>query len=120
MRGTGWRATQAGVVGCAVILAATPAAAKKPDGMAKEAGLGAGAAICSMVWTPLKLTHAVVGVVAGGLGFLVTGGDTEVWKRVSSKTLTGDYVITPKILSGKQRLHFSGGGDGGGKNKGGN
>jgi hypothetical protein len=121
MRTIGWRSVQVGVIACALILAAIPAAAKKPDGMAKEAGLGAGSALCTMVWTPLKLTHAALGLVVGGVGFLVTGGDSEVWKRVSSKTFTGDYVITPKILQGKQRLRFSGGGgDNGGKNKGGN
>lgn len=109
-RGPGWRLAQAGVVACALALAATPAAAKKPEHIAKEGGLGAGAAVASLVWAPLKLMHASVGLVAGGVCFLVTGGDGEVWKRVQSKALTGDYVVTPRHLQGKQKLRFSGGG----------
>ena len=115
-RGSGWRRAQALAVACAVVLSAAPAAAKKPENIAKEAGLGVGAALASMVWAPLKLTHAVVGLVAGGLCFAITGGDTEVWKRVQSKALTGDYVITPKHIAGKQRFRFSGGDSGGNNN----
>ena len=113
-RGPGWRRALAGIVVCAELVSATPAAAKKPEHIAKEASIGAGSAIASMVYTPLKLAHAVVGLVAGGICFLVTMGDTEVWKRVQSKALTGDYVVTPKHLQGKQRLRFFSGGGGGG------
>jgi hypothetical protein len=109
-RGPGWRAALAGLVACAELVSATPAAAKKPEHIAKEASIGVGAALASMVWTPLKLTHAVVGIVAGGICFAVTGGDTEVWKRVQSRALSGDYVVTPRHLQGKQKLRFSGGG----------
>ena len=117
-RGPGWRASLAGIVACAQLVSATPAAAKKPEHIAKEASIGAGSAIASMVWAPLKLTHAIVGLVAGGICFLVTAGDTEVWKRVQSKALTGDYVVTPRHLQGKQRLRFfAGGGGGDGKKK---
>ncbi|HXK21259.1 MAG TPA: hypothetical protein VMS55_01140 [Myxococcota bacterium] len=116
-RGSGWRGALALAVACAFVVSAAPAAAQKPESIAKEGGLGVGAAIASMVWAPLKLTHALVGLVAGGLCFAITGGDTEVWNRVQSKALTGDYVITPQHIAGKQRFRFSGGGgDGGGNN----
>jgi hypothetical protein len=94
----------------ALLLSPVPAAAKKPQHIAKEGGLGAGSAVATLAWTPLKLLHAGVGLMAGGLCFLVTGGDTEVWKRVQSKALTGDFVVTPRHLQGKQRLRFWGGG----------
>jgi hypothetical protein len=115
-RGSGWRRAMALGVAFALVVSAAPAAAKKPENIAKEGGLGAGAAIASMVWAPLKLTHAVLGLVAGGICFAITGGDTEVWKRVQNKALTGDYVITPKHIAGKQRFRISGGSDGGGNN----
>jgi hypothetical protein len=118
-RGTGWRAAQACAATCALLLVAPPAAGKKPEHIAKEASLGAGSALATMVWTPLKLAHAAVGGIAGGICFLVTGGDTEVWKRVASRAFTGDYVITPQHLQGKKKLRFSGGGgDDKGKGKG--
>jgi hypothetical protein len=116
-RGSGWRGALALAVACALVVSAAPAAAKKPENIAKEGGLGADAAIASMIWAPLKLTHAVVGLLAGGLCFAITGGDTEVWKRVQSKALTGDYVITPQHIAGKKRFRFSGGDGGDGNNK---
>jgi hypothetical protein len=109
-RGPGWRSATAGVAACTIVLSAAPAAARKPEHIAMEGGLGAGSALASLVWSPLKLTHAIVGLVAGGICFGVTGGDTEVWKRVMKKALTGDYVVTPQHMSGKKRLRFSGGG----------
>jgi hypothetical protein len=111
----GWRDACAGLSVCAVLLASMPASAKRPEHIAMEGGLGAGSAIASLVWAPIKLVHAAGGLVLGGLGLLWTGGDGEIPKRIFKRALTGDYVITPEHLQGKRRLRFSGGGDGGNK-----
>jgi hypothetical protein len=120
----GWRDALAGLTACAIALSAMPASAKKPQHIAMEGGLGAGSALASLVWSPLKLVHAAGGLLIGGLGLLWTGGDGEVSKRVFKRALTGDYVITPDHLQGKKRLRFSGsagggkgGGEGGGDGK---
>lgn len=119
----GWRDALAGLTACAIALSAMPASAKRPENIAMEAGLGAGSALASLVWSPLKLLHATGGLVLGGLGLLWTGGDGEIPKRIFKRALTGDYVVTPEHLQGKKRLRFTGGdgkndsGGGGGDGK---
>lgn len=119
----GWRDALAGLTACAIALSAMPASAKRPENIAMEAGLGAGSALASLVWSPLKLLHATGGLVIGGLGLLWTGGDGEIPKRIFKRALTGDYVVTPEHLQGKKRLRFTGGdgkndsGGGGGDGK---
>jgi hypothetical protein len=107
----GWRDALAGLTACAIALSAVPASAKRPENIAMEGGLGAGSALASLVWSPLKLLHATGGLVIGGLGMLWTGGDGEIPKRIFKRALTGDYVVTPEHLQGKKRLRFTGGGD---------
>jgi hypothetical protein len=72
---SGWRSRVAGLTACALVLTAAPAATAKQRSIWAEGGLGAGAALASMVWSPLKLVHAAGGLVVGGLGLLWTGGD---------------------------------------------
>jgi len=115
----GWRDTIAGFTACAIALTAMPASAKRPEHIAMEGGLGAGSALASLIWSPLKLVHAAGGLVIGGLGMLWTGGDGEIPKRIFKRALTGDYVITPEHLQGKKRLRWTGGGGGDGKDGGG-
>jgi hypothetical protein len=117
----GWHVALAGLTACALATTALPAYAKtavvkKPQHIALEGSLGAGSALASLVWAPIKLVHAAGGLLIGGLGLLWTGGDGEVSKRVFKRALTGDYVITPDHLQGKKRLRFSGS-DSGGKDK---
>jgi hypothetical protein len=107
----GWRDALAGLTACAIALSAVPASAKRPENIAMEGGLGAGSALASLVWSPLKLLHATGGLVIGGLGMLWTGGDGEIPKRIFKRALTGDYVVTPEHLQGKKRLRFTGGDD---------
>ena len=48
-------------------------------------------------------------LAAGSLALLAfTAGDTEVAKKVFTRSLRGDYVITPAILQGKESLEFIG------------
>ena len=46
--------------------------------VSKESGLGAAAALCSLVYSPLKLVYAVGGLVVGSLAWVFTAGDTNV------------------------------------------
>ena len=70
--------------------------------VSKESGLGAAAALCSLVYSPLKLVYAVGGLVVGSLAWVFTAGDTNVADKVYVRSLRGTYVITPEILSGKE------------------
>ena len=95
----------------AVTLLAAPSvgfANGKAAETSREGGLGAAAAISSLVYGPVKLLYAVGGLVVGGFAWVFTAGDSEVAGIVFTRSLRGDYVITPGILVGDDSLEFIG------------
>jgi hypothetical protein len=115
---SGWREALAVTLAGVSLLSSLPALAegdgdlkKQNQNIAVEGGLGAGSAIASFLWSPVKLVYAIGGLVIGGLGYAWAGADSEVSKRVLRTCLAGDYVITPKHLQGEKRFRFAGGGD---------
>ncbi len=74
----------------------------------RESGLGAAAAISSLIYGPVKLLYAMGGLVVGGCAWVFTAGDSEVAGIVFTRSLRGDYVITPGILVGDESLEFIG------------
>jgi hypothetical protein len=108
-RGFGRRVAMALIT--SVALGLTPASAlAEPDGidMMKEAGVGMGTAVASLVYAPLKLTYAFGGMVVGGLAWAFSGGDANVTSIVLTPSLRGDYVISRQQLLGQQELMFFG------------
>ena len=95
----------------AMALAAAPSvglAGGKAKQTSKESGLGAAAAISSLVYGPVKLVYALGGLVVGGCAWIFTAGDSEVAEKVFTRSLRGDYVITPTMLVGEESLEFIG------------
>jgi len=75
---------------------------------AGEVGYGAGSFVASLFYTPVKVTYAVLGLVAGGLGWVVTAGRTDVTKNIIAPAVRGDYVVAPSHLRGERPLVFIG------------
>ena len=75
---------------------------------AGEVGYGAGSFLASLFYTPVKLTYAMVGLVVGGLGYVVTAGRTDVTKNIIAPAVRGDYMVAPGHLKGEQPLVFIG------------
>jgi hypothetical protein len=90
------------------LLAAPAAQAGTAGDMSKQAGLGLGAAISSIVYAPVKIAYAAGGLVVGGLAWLFSGGDNEVAKVVLTPSILGDYVLTPDQLVGDKPIEFFG------------
>lgn len=97
----------AGAVLCG-LLALAPASAFAEESMGKSAGIGVGSAFASLVYTPVKLCYAFGGLVVGGLAWAFSGGDNDVAMVVLTPSVLGDYVITPRHLTGAQHLEFFG------------
>jgi hypothetical protein len=103
------RATLAGVLALALVVAPSVGlAGEKAKETSRESGLGAAAAISSLVYAPVKLVYALGGLVVGGCAWIFTAGDSEVAEKVFTRSLRGDYVITPSILQGEDSLEFIG------------
>ncbi len=91
-----------------LLLASTAAQAGEAGGTAKEGGLGAAAAITSLVYGPAKVVYAAGGSVIAGMAWCFSGGDSEVASTILTRAVRGTYVITPATLVGQEEIEFVG------------
>jgi len=80
----------------------------KAESTTSNVGYGAGSVLASCVYSPAKLVYAGVGGLTGGIGFLLTGGNQDVAKKIWTPSVRGTYVITPDMLKGKEQVQFVG------------
>src|SRR5216683_7975762 len=74
----------------------------------KGVGVGAGTVAGNVLYMPAKVVYGLLGGVAGGAGYALTGGNKQVADTIWRSSLGGDYVITPDMVTGKEPVHFSG------------
>ena len=77
---------------------------------AKEAsrGLILGSGALSLLYTPIKVTYAVIGGFFGAFAYILTGGNTEAATSIWDSSLGGTYVIQPEHLRGDEPILFMG------------
>ena len=90
-----------------IAVAVQPGVARA-ESKAAEAGLGAGAAVATLVYGPVKVVYATLGLVFGGFAWALSGGDSDVANAIITPSVRGDYVVTPEALRGERRLEFIG------------
>jgi hypothetical protein len=92
-----------------------PQVAQPSDGGVnwKGVGIGAGAVAGNLVYVPAKLAYGILGGLAGGAGYALTGGNKQVANSIWRSSLGGDYVLTPDMMTGKKPIYFSGPSDAG-------
>src|SRR5687768_169194 len=73
--------------------------------LASEAGYGVGAALASVLYIPAKVTYAGLGLLTGGLGWVLTGGRTDVATSIIYPAVGGNYVVTPNHLKGTEPIY---------------
>ena len=78
------------------------------EALGSEAGYGVGAALASVVYIPAKVTYAGLGLLTGGLGYVLTGGRTDVLNQIMYPAIGGNYVVTPSHLKGTEPIYFVG------------
>ena len=102
-----FRATLA-LLACALLLGLNPGTARAEQSQAAEAGLGAAAALCSLVYGPTKIVYALGGTVVGGFAWLLSAGNYDVMNAIITPAVRGDYVVTSAHLRGERSLEFIG------------
>ena len=85
--------------------AAQPAAEQS---VAEEAGYGVGAALASIFYIPAKVTYAGLGLLTGGVGYVLSGGSAEVANNIIYPAVRGNYLVTPSNLKGTEPIYFVG------------
>jgi hypothetical protein len=74
----------------------------------KGVGIGAGTVAGNLVYVPAKLVYGILGGIAGGAGYALTGGNKQVADTIWRSSLGGDYVLTPDMITGDKPVRFSG------------
>ena len=71
-------------------------------------GLGLATVVANIFYGPVKVGYAAVGGVTGGLGYVLTGGNKDVARKVWVPSIGGDYVLTKDMVAGQQPIEFKG------------
>jgi len=88
-----------------LLLAASPAGA---ESLAREGGLAAASLFSSLLYGPVKMTYATLGLVGAGFAYVFSGGDHDVAGPVLDASVRGDWVLTPRHLTGDEEIEFIG------------
>ena len=86
----------------------TAARADMGSGLPNEGGIGAVAALSTLLYGPVKLTYAALGLFVGGAGWALSGGDQQVLEAVVTPAVRGDYVVTPDHIRMERSIEFYG------------
>jgi hypothetical protein len=95
---------------CAPVYAQTKDSANQATepGVGEEAGYGIGSALANLFYIPAKVTYAGLGLLTGGLGYVLSGGRPEVANNIIYPAIGGHYVVTPSQLKGAEPIYFVG------------
>ncbi len=74
----------------------------------EDLGYGVGSVLANVFYMPAKLIYAGLGVIGGGLGYVLSGGNTETATSILDPAVRGNYVVTPSHLKGEEPLVFVG------------
>lgn len=89
-------------------LAAAPVSAA--DSTSQEVAYGAGSAVTTLVYAPVKASFCILGAVTSGL--TLPFGGLRTAEQVASAACGGTWVVTPDALKGRESVRFIGGGSG--------
>lgn len=105
------RTTRGAALLCALVLTFAPSlssAEGKQEALTSEAGIGAAAAVATLIYGPVKIVYATLGLVFGGAAYGLSGGDADVWHAVVTPAVRGHYVVTPANVRMNESLEFFG------------
>jgi len=64
--------------------------------------------LTNAVYVPAKVVFAALGAVVSGATYLVTLGSPEPTGSIWNSSVGGNYVVSPRMIEGKQTIHFAG------------
>lgn len=85
-----------------------PAAQPAEPDVKEELAYGFGSVLANVFYMPAKIAYAGLGLMTGGLGYVLTGGRGDVANNIIYPSVRGTYVVTPSHLKGEQPVIFIG------------
>ncbi|MGH7930639.1 MAG: hypothetical protein ACREQV_22950 [Candidatus Binatia bacterium] len=95
-------------VTCVPVHAQTAGSDPAEPGLGEEVGYGVGSALANLFYIPAKVTYAGLGLLTGGLGFVLSAGRADVANNIIYPSIRGNYVVTPNHLKGSEPISFVG------------
>jgi hypothetical protein len=96
------------VVLAALLLALAQGRLEATESYGAQAGWGLAAAGTNLFYIPAKLAYATMGLVAGGITYAMTLGNSRAVEAIWSPAFGGTYVVTPAMLRGEEPILFFG------------
>jgi hypothetical protein len=93
------KSTKAKLVAVALTLALShvfPTFLRADDLIEKE-GVAVGVSVGNFVFLPAKVASVSIGLIAGAMSFILTGGNADLTKQIWQDTTQGPYLITPEV-----------------------
>jgi hypothetical protein len=87
---------------------ASPDTQSAEEPVSEEMSYGVGAALASVFYIPAKVTYAGLGLLTGGIGYVLSGGRADVANNIIYPSVRGNYVVTPSHLKGTEPIYFVG------------
>jgi hypothetical protein len=69
----------------------------RADDLIEKEGVAVGVSAGNFVFLPAKYASVTVGLLAGAMSFILTGGNTDLTKQIWQDTTQGPYLITPEL-----------------------
>jgi hypothetical protein len=73
-----------------------------------ELGWGVGTVLANVFYMPSKVAYAGLGLLTGGLSYLLTAGRGDVANEIIYPAVKGTYVLTTSQLKGDEPVLFIG------------
>src|SRR6266705_2209859 len=87
----------------ALAMLGLPMVARADDG--QEVARGAGSALGTLVYAPVKASFCILGAIGSGFTYMV---DSKTAGKVAQGSCGGTWVITPSAVAGKEPVRFVG------------
>jgi len=88
--------------------AANETAQPAEPSVTEEMGYGFGSVVANLFYMPVKIAYAGLGLMTGGLGYVLSAGRGDVANNIIYPAVRGTYVVTPSHLKGEQPVIFIG------------
>ena len=69
----------------------------RADDLIEKEGVAVGVSVGNFVFLPAKYASVTVGLLAGAMSFILTGGNADLTKQIWQDTTQGPYLITPEL-----------------------
>lgn len=96
------------IVVIAVLLGAFVAGRPAAATQGEELGRAVAAVTLNVFYLPVKAVMATIGLAAGGIAGLVTGGDVRTAYAIWVPTASGTWFFTPAQVEGSEPVEFFG------------